>query len=74
MAGIHRVINSSPKTAYLSQDWRVESVIYQGVKKELGSQRSFVPRIGELVLFHRGKAPFPRLRDQKGLSNMKFRC
>ena len=45
----------------------MESIIYQGAKKELGSQRSFVPRIGELVLFHRGRVS--RLWNQRRLAN-----
>lgn len=41
--------------AYPRQDWRVESVIYEGAKESIALQASFVPRVGELVLFYRGK-------------------
>lgn len=41
--------------AHMYQDWRVETLIYQDAKQLRASQSSFVPRIGELVLFHRGK-------------------
>ncbi|KAL8788217.1 MAG: hypothetical protein Q9195_007432 [Heterodermia aff. obscurata] len=37
-------------------DWRVETLVYEDAKQLRASQSSFVPRIGELVLFHRGIA------------------
>ena len=40
---------------HMYQDWRVETLIYQDSKQLRASQGSFVPRIGELVFFHRGK-------------------
>ena len=48
------------------QDWRVETLIYEDAKQLRASQSSFVPRIGELVLFHRGKESWEKFLSAFG--------
>ena len=74
------IIDSYNTLAYMSQDWRVETVVYKGARQFIISQHSFVPRIGELVLFHRGEKislHSPRakpLHIESGKESHRIRC